>query len=162
MTKKEAVHYFVESRLKSLPTNWVQLVLEHGEDKSFRTLPMWGWMWLMEWEDFDDFTKEHCVMMDRDSMKSHYFEKIGESDVHDETKATEWIEDNYDEEMDGEWAVLDKDGDPTNIYAYEVEGQLVIGVHGAGYNFYDFGVWDRLYDALGLKWHDEEEITNQA
>ena len=50
--------------------------------------------------------------------------------------------------------MLDKDGNRTSIYVYEVEDEIVIGVNGAGWDFYQ-GVWDELYDLLGLKWHDE-------
>lgn len=42
----------------------------------------------------------------------------------------------------------------TGIYAIEFDGELLLGVHGAGYSFYDHH-WSKLYDALGYCWHTE-------
>ena len=42
---------------------------------------------------------------------------------------------------------------PRPPHIYEVAGEYVVGVHGAGWNFYD-GVWDRLYDVCGIRWHE--------
>jgi hypothetical protein len=36
-----------------------------------------------------------------------------------------------------------------------LDDEYIIGVNGAGWNFYD-GVWDRLYDVAGLHWHSEK------
>ena len=60
-----------------------------------------------------------------------------------------------DDEMYGNRVILDKDDDPTNMFLYEVDGEHLIGVNACGFDFYD-GVWDVLYDAMGLDWHDEE------
>lgn len=45
------------------------------------------------------------------------------------------LERYIDEEMAGARCILDKDGDPTAAYIYDVAGDYVIGVHGAGWNF---------------------------
>jgi hypothetical protein len=127
MTKKEAVEKFVETRLSAVPTEWVKKVAEGQlEDAAW---PMWGDMWFMEWdyESLEKFTKEMTE------------ENFG---------------DDFDEDMDGQPVFVD-DGKPTSFYLYEVDGRVLIGVHAAGFSFYD-GVWDVLYDILGLKWHDEE------
>ncbi|NIQ13272.1 MAG: hypothetical protein GTO02_02330 [Candidatus Dadabacteria bacterium] len=58
--------------------------------------------------------------------------------------------------MAGEYCVSDKDGNETAAYIHNIRGVWVISIDGAGWNFYD-GVWDRIYDALGLKWHNEEK-----
>lgn len=42
----------------------------------------------------------------------------------------------------------------TGIYAVEFDGELLLGIHGAGYSFYDHH-WSKLYDALGYHWHTE-------
>lgn len=42
------------------------------------------------------------------------------------------------------------------IYEYEPTGDIIIGIDGAGYDFYE-AHWIPLYKARGLKWHDEEE-----
>jgi hypothetical protein len=41
----------------------------------------------------------------------------------------------------------------TPVYIYDVAGEYVVGIHAAGWNFYD-GVWDRLYDVCGIRWHE--------
>ena len=66
--------------------------------------------------------------------------------------------DVYDEEMEGARNVVveDKHGThSTAIYIYDIDGQYLIGVNGAGWNFYE-GVWDKLYDFFGLTWHEEK------
>lgn len=42
----------------------------------------------------------------------------------------------------------------TGIYAVEFDDELLLGIHGAGYSFYDHH-WSKLYDALGYHWHME-------
>jgi hypothetical protein len=54
-----------------------------------------------------------------------------------------------DEEMAGELRIAD-----SAAYLYQLDGRYVIGVHGAGWDFYD-GVWDVLYDLMGYQWHEE-------
>ncbi len=66
-------------------------------------------------------------------------------------KHTVIMEENEDEEMAGEMNIIG-----TAAYLYVIDGRYVVGVHGAGWNFYD-GVWNNIYDLLGLKWHDEEK-----
>jgi hypothetical protein len=41
----------------------------------------------------------------------------------------------------------------TGISAFEIDGELVLGVNGAGYDFYE-NHWIPLYLALGYQWHD--------
>jgi hypothetical protein len=43
----------------------------------------------------------------------------------------------------------------TGIYAFEIDGELVLGINGAGYDFYSHH-WFPLYDALGYEWHNQE------
>jgi len=40
----------------------------------------------------------------------------------------------------------------TGIYAAYCDGELVLGINGAGYDFLT-GHWAKLYDALGYHWH---------
>lgn len=53
-----------------------------------------------------------------------------------------------DAEMAGERQIAG-----TPAFLYLLDGRWMIGVHAAGWDFYD-GVWDVLYDLLGLRWHD--------
>jgi hypothetical protein len=41
----------------------------------------------------------------------------------------------------------------TGISAFEIEGELVLGINGAGYDFYEHH-WIPLYEALGYAWHE--------
>jgi hypothetical protein len=42
--------------------------------------------------------------------------------------------------------------DGTGMIAREFDGELLFGIHGAGYDFLETH-WSRLYDALGYQWH---------
>jgi len=59
------------------------------------------------------------------------------------------IEDDIDELYGFPWQEV---GD-TGIYAAEVDDELVLGIHGAGYSFHAEH-WSKLYDALGYHWHE--------
>ena len=39
------------------------------------------------------------------------------------------------------------------IFAWEIDGELVLGINGAGYDFFA-SHWRKLYDALGYRWHE--------
>ena len=41
----------------------------------------------------------------------------------------------------------------TGISAFEIDGELVLGINGAGYDFYEHH-WIPLYEALGYGWHE--------
>ena len=41
----------------------------------------------------------------------------------------------------------------TGISAFEIDGELVLGINGAGYDFYEHH-WIPLYEALGYAWHE--------
>jgi len=43
----------------------------------------------------------------------------------------------------------------TGISAFDIDGEFVLGIHGAGYDFYEHH-WIPLYDALGYTWHETE------
>lgn len=127
MTKKEAVVQFAQLRFEPIPTEWVRIIAEH--ECEYPTLPMWGTMW-----QIDGYRGEQ--LMD----KAHVMNpQTNEGD---------------DEEMAGAYNVRDIYGQATAVYVYEIDGRYLIGVHGAGWDFYD-GVWDMLYDVYGMNWHDE-------
>lgn len=87
-------------------------------------LPMWGTMWLVN-DYVGTKLSRHAVTMSAD------------------------CGDDYDEEMEGERWIKG-----TAAYLYRIENQWVVGVNGAGWNFYE-GVWDVIYDLLGLEWHKQ-------
>jgi hypothetical protein len=63
------------------------------------------------------------------------------------------LEQYIDEEMSGARCILNESGYTTAAYIYVIADEYVVGVNGAGWNFYD-GVWDRLYDVCGIRWHE--------
>lgn len=155
MTKKEAVERYVERELSSVPQEWVRIVME--SENEYRSLPMWGTMWIVnKWDAEKLLDKSRMMVYDKDEIDLDSMEDDERKLVEKAIEDDDWpvLEDYIDEEMSGERCVLDKDGHTTNIFVYEVLDEIVIGVHGAGYDFYD-GVWDRLYDTLGFNWHSE-------
>lgn len=161
MTKEEAVRRWVEQELSGLSQDWAERLFVSFNGYSPK-LPMWGTMWVVNKFDGEKFWKNSRRMAS--SPKTIDLDEIEEREGKGRRDAIEKAieEDNYyefeeyyDEEMGGERCVLDKNGDTTAVFIYELDGEHVIGVNGAGWDFYD-GVWDRLYDAAGLKWHKEE------
>jgi len=134
MTKDQAVHRMVEL-MSAIPQEWVKIVAEHYEE--YPCLPMWGTMFIE-----NHFSTDYLLSRTKEMSKENFG-------------------DDFDEEMEGERVFVYEDGSPTNIYLYEVDGKSLIGIHGAGYSFYD-STWITLYDILGLKWHDEEETKQTA
>lgn len=164
MNKQQAVEEFVERDFNSVPQEWVQIVAEHeGEYPNF---PMWGTMWIVDTSLGEQLVEKsrRMVYEAEDIDLDEIEEKEGlkrRKQVEKAIKEEDWsvIENYVNEEMADELCVLDKDGDPTSMFVYEVRDEYVVGINGAGWNFYD-GVWDRIYDTLGLQWHEEEVNEN--
>lgn len=161
-TKDEAVREFVARDLNAVPQEWVKIVTEHHGD--YPTLPMWGTMWIVDNFIGEDLVKHSRRMVgDKDEIdlddiededeRARVEKAIKELDAEEVDWSGAALLENYiDEEMQGALCVLDKDGNTTALYVYDVGGEYVIGVNGAGWNFYH-GVWDMLYDLLGFQWH---------
>ena len=171
MTKKEAIEEFVERNFSGLPLDWVQAVSE-AKGAEIYAWPMWGTMWIV-----DEYTgtrfMEHSRRMvgeadeiDLDSIEDKKERKEVKTAIDDLKKeSVAWggvaiLEQYVDEEMAGADCILDKNGATTAAYIYEIDGTYVMGVHGAGWNFYD-GLWDMLYDLLGYEWHEAEQLPEQ-
>src|SRR3990167_2340934 len=165
MTKEQAIRDFVAREFNAIPQDWVQTIMEKTEE--YAPLPMWGTMWIVDQWLGERLMKNTRVMVgeadeiDLDAIQDAEAReqvKIAIADLKKESIA--WggvaiLEEYIDEEMAGATCILDANGETTPLFIYEIAGECVIGVHGAGFNFYD-GVWDKLYDLLGLKWHDEK------
>jgi hypothetical protein len=157
-TKKEAIELFVNRDLNAVPQEWVRKVAE--ADSGYPSLPMWGTMWIVDTHIGERLIQHSRVMAEsKDDIQLDDIEDEAErTKVEKAIKADDWtvLEEYIDEEMAYEHCVLDKDGRPTALFVYEIGDEYVIGVNGAGWNFYD-GVWDRLYDLLDLQWHTTEK-----
>jgi len=46
----------------------------------------------------------------------------------------------------------------TGIYAWDVGDKLVLGINGAGYDFYE-SHWIPLYETLEYNWHEKEKVS---
>lgn len=114
----------VKRDFDSVPTEWVKIVANEKGSEIF-AWPMWGTMWIVS---------------------SFVGEQLMENSI--EMTPEEAGEQGYNEEMDGARNV-----NGTAAYIYEIDGIYVMGIHGAGWDFYD-GVWDKIYDLRELNWHD--------
>jgi hypothetical protein len=126
MNKSDAIHRMVE-QFQAIPRSWAETICEKLEE--YHTLPMWGTMFIV-----DDW--------------------YGERLMQNSTIQLESGEDGYNEEMDSEMIGEHRIND-TNAYIYEIDEQYVIGIHGAGWDFYD-GIWDTIYEIMELEWHEHE------
>lgn len=162
MTKREAIEKFVERDFHPVPQEWVKIIAEANDE--FPSLPMWGTMWIVD-QHLGERLMAHSRLMASEASELVYSDNVEEQEgikakVEQAIKDGDFtfLEEYVSEEMAGEHCVLDKEGKTTAVYIYEVGDEYVIGVHGAGWNFYD-GVWDKLYDLLGLEWHEVDTIT---
>lgn len=161
MTKTNAIEKMV-NEFSSISSDQLQTLAESKGE--YLGLPMWGTLWRMDYFGEDLYNNARVMMADITELKDEVSQDKNSNYSKEErekiTKAIEeddWsiLEEYIDEEMSGQRCVLDKDGKTTAMFIYELDGEYWLGVNGAGWNFYQ-GVWDKLYDILGLKWHDEE------
>lgn len=153
MNKKEAIEKMVDG-FSGIPQDWVKAVAE-AKGEEIYTWPMWGTMWILDYFGEDIYNNARMMVSSAEEIATEDMDAATAKRIKKAIKADDWsvLEDYVDEEMAGARCVLDKDGNTTAMYIYEIDGQYVLGVNGAGWNFYS-GVWDKLYALMGLKWHD--------
>lgn len=161
MTKQEAIKAMVKE-FQMIPQDWVQTVLE--KDDQFEPLPAWGTLFFIEDSLGEELWDEKSRVMLGD--KSELWDEARNLDDEDPDKeklrlaleADDWdvLSDYIDEDMSGGRCIIDDEGHPTNMFIYNIRVAYLIGIHAYGFDFYD-GVWNRLYDILGLEWHSEDE-----
>lgn len=128
-------------------------------------LPMWGTLWRMDYFGDTLYENARTMLGDKSELRDEleageYIDAEAKKEKAMLIKALaedDWsvLEEYIDEEMSGMRCVLDIEGKTTAMFIYELEGEYWLGVNGAGWDFYH-GVWDKLYDICGLKWHDHE------
>ena len=160
-TKQDAIREWVAREFNAVPQGWVQIILEH--DCEYAPLPMWGCMWRVdEYTGCKLWDSSRVMLSGVDELRDEIGQGENSNYSEDERAALEqaiesndWpmLERYIDEEMCGARCILDNEGNPTAAYIYLIAGEYVMGVNGAGWNFYD-GVWDRLYDVCGIRWHE--------
>ena len=156
-----------------VPYDWARVIAEHIDGDEAVALPMWGTLFKVE--DSCDERKIRDMMRpigvstedDIDDIREFVEERGLGIDVEDYSDGDEdepaydidelvyavmdaW-RDSYDEDCafaDSGWQEV---GD-TGILAREFDGHLLLGINGAGYDFYERH-WMTLYRALGYEWH---------
>lgn len=157
--KVKAVYAWVEREFSGIPTEWVKTIME--KEGEFSPLPMWGTMWILDDRLAETLMKHSRLMCGDYSELRDNLDSIEDEAKRAEVKAAldavdteslSWgesalLEEYVDEEMAGARNIIGTAG-----FIYQVDGRYLLGVNGAGWNFYD-GIWDRLYDICGMQWH---------
>ena len=105
-----------------IPTRWIQ-ELAHSKE-NYLTFPMWGTLFM---------PNDPCDVRRIDAL----------------CRAIECEDDGDLQELrDSGWRAV---GD-TGVLAIFFEDELLLGIHGAGYDFYE-AHWAPLYQALDYRWH---------
>lgn len=154
MTKEEAVKKMV-SQFSSISRDQLETLAEKSGE--YLGLPMWGTLWRMDYCGEKLYDNARVMMGDKSELLDEYQnDKDNLAILEKAIKEEDWttLEEYLDEEMSGQRCVLDKDGKTTAMFIYELDGEYWLGINGAGWDFYH-GVWDVLYDLLGLEWHDK-------
>jgi hypothetical protein len=157
----------------AIPHEWASLVAQHIDEEECCALPMWGTLFKVEDScdergirkmlqpigvstsdditDIRDFIEDKGLDVDPDD---HLWGEPEDGDYDLEMvvdAVNEAWRDSYDEDChlaDSGWQRV---GD-TGILAREFDGNILLGINGAGYDFYE-SHWTPLYLALGYKWH---------
>lgn len=161
MTKEEAIKLFVDREFHPIPLEWVQIIAEKL-DAEIYSWPMWGTMWQIDSFIAERLLKHSQVMVgeaseiDLDAIEDEQEKKEVKTAIEDLKKESiAWggcaiLEKYVNEEMAGATNITG-----TAAFIYKIDGQYLIGINGAGWDFYN-GVWDRLYDICEMEWHDKE------
>lgn len=162
MNKKEAIQKMVDG-FSSLSHDQLNTLAEASGE--YLCLPMWGTLWRMDYFGDTLYENARTMLGDKSELRDEleageYIDAEAKKEKAMLIKALaedDWsvLEEYIDEEMSGMRCVLDIEGKTTAMFIYELEGEYWLGVNGAGWDFYH-GVWDKLYDICGLKWHDHE------
>ena len=173
---EHAIRRLVEG-FDNIPQSWAALVAEHLDKDEFVPMPIWGTLFKvsnMDQGNIEKLIAEHDVPTGAVELIEWAEERgieIEESEMKllalaaandDEDRELEMIRDGiidswYDSgEEDaqlsmGGWRSVGS----TGLLAREFDGMLLLGINGAGYDFYD-SHWRRLYEELGYSWHGAE------
>jgi hypothetical protein len=173
-----AVRRLVEG-FDNIPQDWAALVAQHKDGDEAVAMPMWGTLFRVsnmdrgniekllrdpvptDIHELIEFMDDHGI--DADSLYvSNAMELIAlaasdpdEIDDDDVSALRDAVIDEWRESMDEDAFLADsgwRDVGSTGIIAREFDGELLLGINGAGYSFYDSN-WRRLYEELGYQWH---------
>ena len=170
--KEAAIRRLVEG-FDNIPQDWAALVAEHKDEEPCYAMPMWGTLFKVNSMDrgniekllsnpipkdavgLIEFAEEHGIEIDEAEMK---LLALAAADEIDEDKIEAiWVQvyEAWTETGDEDAQLFMagwQDVGSTGIIAREFDGELLLGINGAGYSFFD-SHWLRLYDELGYSWH---------
>jgi hypothetical protein len=140
-TKQAVIREWVAREFNAVPQEWVRIAMEHFG--YWEPLPMWGTMWIVDAHLGEKFM-QHSRVMAGDASEIN-IERIEDEQKRDEVKNAitalkeeniDWagcaiLEDYINEEMSGVHRILDKDGNATAAYIYDIADDYVVGVNGA-------------------------------
>ena len=158
--KQEAIAEWVEREFNAISREWVEVVMD--KFGFAEPLPMWGTLWTVNEYIGGMLWRNSRVMLGtleelRADIKGNPagYSAYERDRLKKAIQAEDWavLQEYINESMAGGRCVLDKDGDTTAVFIYDLADEYVIGVNGAGWNFYH-GVWDKLYDLCRMRWHE--------
>ncbi len=175
--KERAVRSLV-SQFDNIPQSWAALVSQHmeGEDECY-AFPMWGTLFRVSAMDRSNIEKLLSDPLPTDIQGLIEFmedQSIDPEEIDNAMRLIALAAEDPDEIDEDEVSTLrteiyerwTESGDEdaylcmagwevvgsTGIWAREFDGHLLLGINGAGYDFYS-SHWVRLYDELGYSWH---------
>jgi hypothetical protein len=161
----------------TVPAEWARLAALHIDNEEVYAMPMWGFVFMpdstlsgmierllcdpvpTDAADLIEFASDHGIDLNESEMKLLALAASdgGEEDAVDDIRRA--IIESWHESGSEDAALFCygwRDVGKTGFVAREIDGNLVLGVNGAGYSF-DEAHWLPLYLALGFKWHESEE-----
>jgi hypothetical protein len=129
MNKSEAVNEFVNRDFSFIDESMVKDMIEAGVGNFEDITPY-------DPDDEDDYPPEDYV----------YGLPMWGTMFSPNTFEDEWIRDHLQETKDCGFTIFDSD------YG------IFLGIDGCGYDFYE-SHWTPLYDAMGMRWHTDEETA---
>jgi hypothetical protein len=168
----------------SIPADWALRVAEYIDGDECVPLPMWGTLFKVEdscderkirelmrpigphgcetIEDLIDFVEEEGLSIDLAPLRA--LADAADDDSADLEDLQREVSDAWGENgTEDYWlsaAGWENVGD-TGIIARKFDGHLLLGINGAGYDFYE-SHWISLYQALGYKWHQKDNDTTRT
>jgi hypothetical protein len=166
----------------AIPADWAQAVAEKLDDEELYAMPMWGTVFIAN--DMDksniekllteavpedavgliEFAEDHGIEIAENEMKLLAL-AASDDDHEDEVRRIRGEVMEQWQESGNDNAALASFGwqnvGSTGIVAREIDGHLMLGINGAGYDFYE-AHWMPLYLALGYSWHKSEEKPTKA